>query len=354
MASSVRRSVTITSLSRHFRETPHRHLKTLLVSSADVDEDGDRLALSSHRAEVRRRVEAVRFELGARHGVPLVSCTAHSTFCDGDEVERAIDLARRSGATGRVVGAGSRAAIDLARIVAALVGATETVVVPVTAGAVAASAGTWALTFSEEEGILRGASVADAIVARDDAAAAAFNGPASVRDAAHAALTLLTDASVLSNDDDAASIVVGVAGALREGRDDDGALTEVLARAGESSPRGRRGAPLALACGLLPPFFPHVNLLTFLASLLPAVCEVRASNAMAREVSELLTTTGGPSPPSLAAMVRGTTHPDVATMIDRVEDNLASPLWNSGEYRAAWEDEERGVLEEILHRSLNR
>lgn len=85
---------------------------------------------------------------------------------------------------------------------------------------------------------------------------------------------------------------------------------------------------------------------------------------VAKQVQELLLSQSALLPPSLASMTEATTHqPDVSTMMKHIDTNLVSPLHHDnddaddaggGGGGILWEDERSDILEEILHRSLNR
>jgi hypothetical protein len=134
----------------------------------------------------------------------------------------------------------------------------------------------------------------------------------------------------------------------------------------------RRSAPISIASALLPPFFPHGNILTYIASMLPGLCatisEYRDSTVQSYDSNNYILlehaasrlTEGGNSwkdtiewanristyhnIPTMASLAEGA--PATSTLLDRMESNQL--LLN------VTDSEDIDYLGEILQRSLNR
>lgn len=131
----------------------------------------------------------------------------------------------------------------------------------------------------------------------------------------------------------------------------------------------RRSAPISIASALLPPFFPHGNILTYIASMLPGLCAtiaehhtrqsctgnkyVELENAASRltagkslkqlaEWADQISTAY--EIPSMATLAEGA--PATSTLLDRMDSNHA--LLNVAD------SEDIDYLSEIIQRSLDR
>ena len=130
-----------------------------------------------------------------------------------------------------------------------------------------------------------------------------------------------------------------------------------LLRYGDSTDR-RRSISMALVSSLLPRYFPHGHALTFMASLLPGLCEstvgtTSSNSSKAIQIGEQeihdfrqwsAQITNGVDVPKLVAMAEGT--PDVSTLMRKVDGNSA--LLGCEEIGGY------DLVEDVLHRSLNR
>lgn len=133
----------------------------------------------------------------------------------------------------------------------------------------------------------------------------------------------------------------------------------------------RRSAPISIASALLPPFFPHGNILTYIASMLPGLCatisEYRDSTFQSYDSNNYVELENAASRltegkswkdmtewanqictyhdiPSMASLAEGA--PATSTLLDRMDSNQL--LLN------VTDSEDIDYLGEILQRSLNR
>ncbi len=132
----------------------------------------------------------------------------------------------------------------------------------------------------------------------------------------------------------------------------------------------RRSAPISIASALLPPFFPHGNILTYIASMLPGLCatiDYHDSTFLSRDNDNCLEQMNAASRltegkywndltewaneistfyeiPSMASLAEGA--PATSTLLDRMDSNQV--LLN------VTDSEDIDYLGEILQRSLNR
>jgi hypothetical protein len=132
----------------------------------------------------------------------------------------------------------------------------------------------------------------------------------------------------------------------------------------------RRSAPISIASALLPPFFPHGNILTYVASMLPGLCATidyhdstfqnRDNNNCLEQLNAASRLTEGKywndltewaneistfyEIPSMASLAEGA--PATSTLLDRMDSNQV--LLN------VTDSEDIDYLGEILQRSLNR
>mmetsp|Transcript_60911 Transcript_60911/g.180349 ORF Transcript_60911/g.180349 Transcript_60911/m.180349 type:complete len:340 (-) Transcript_60911:25-1044(-) len=336
-------------------------------------------------------------------GLRTVQGSVTSAYPTWHDVEVCVELARRSGAKA-VLGVGAGSAIDLAKTVSSILnhhGKVDLVLAPATLGASMASMNAHSLLLSQEEEALlppefassrsrNGFSSADATVVLDGGAMAVPNlntssprkSVATVVDAACASLAICLDAAHgLPADDEHISnlIVITMENSLaalsyngkchdkKEAEMANGHAISAAVHAGQllSSASGssgtRRSIPLALASSLLPRYFPHGHILTFFASMMPALCKTLSSDTAAKgalqAVSALVTggnnieelidwadrTCSEAKIPCMASLAEGT--PDVSSMMGKLDANGA--LLNC-------EDARSDLVEEILHRSLSR
>lgn len=350
-------------------------------------------------------VNQANFVASKELGLRTVQGTVSSAYPTWRDVEICVELARRSGATS-VLGVGAGSAIDLAKTVSSILSQqheVELILAPATLGAAMASMNSQSLLLSQEEEALLPAefasaasrdgslfSVADATVALDGDAMAIPNlnessprgSAATVVDAAFASFAICVDAAHgLRADDEHIKNLIDVTlenSLAAASFSVDGANNDefVLAKnhaisatvhAGQllslASGRSghRRSIPIALASSLLPRYFPHGHIMTFFASMAPALCKTLSSDTAAGSglVEVAKSVTGGDSIgelvdwadkacndariPSMASLAEGT--PDVSSMMGRVDANGA--LLNC-------EDAHFDLLEGVLHRSLCR
>ena len=281
--------------------------------------------------------QKAQFILGMELGLRTVSSTVASAFPTLQQVENGMTLAKRTGAT-TILGVGSGAAMDLSKALVDKHNARG-ILVPATYGAILASTSSHALLLdtNEEALVIQQRQGQDSskqettVVIETDALANVHE-----RDAAWACLSIGMDA-LYTNPDFESSIQV-IQHSLRA-LEDSTYLPEALASAGAALSFGSddsvRSAPLALAASLIPPCFPHVSMLTLMASLAPGILKV----------SNIDTQLPTKSIPSLALLAMDSAEISIPTLMSHVRSNQA--LWNC-------KDVEDHVLEEILKYSLNR
>lgn len=338
-------------------------------------------------------------------GLRTVQGTVSSAYPMWHDVEICVELARRSGSTA-VLGVGAGSAIDLAKTVSSVLSqhhSVELVLVPATLGAAMASMNAHSLLLSQEEEALLPAEFASS-VSRDGSsfspvnATVALDGDtmaipylkqssprssaATVADAAFASLAICIDAAhgLPANDEHISNLIAitaensfaAISGNALYSSSEEKMLTtnhaiSATVHAGQllsfasGLGGGNRSIPIALASSLLPRYFPHGHILTFFASMTPALCKTLSSNDAAgnalRTIAKSVTCSNNITDlidwvdkacsdaeiPSLATLAEGT--PDVSSMMGRLDANGA--LLNC-------EDARFDFLEEILHRSLSR
>ena len=415
----------------HFRNTNTSRCKSLFITStAPVagsftnSESEAEMNMNPYQVKIKQQVEKTKFHIGLQHNIPLIQSTITPAYPTQETIESTIDLAKRSGATSRIIAVGSRGAIDLAKAVTlALNGdnvdgdkstpiVEEMILIPSTLGAVMACTMTDTLVYNmHEEGLclpsgLKSSYISDSnpfafqntskvIIAPENSV---FNSniitfesngdiisqlkeqkqplPPTIDDAAYAVLTLCVDTAVSlslsssspNNEALLKNATQNAISALKTEVEDEESklqkqiyITNALILAGQifnltnfenfkkhdsNHTLARRSVPLALASALLPTYYPNVNLLTFLATLLPGLCDVYHSQKTIPVISMINKSLSKITPPSLASQMESRHPPDLQTMLDKIDGNLI--LWDH------YEDESEEILEEILHRSLNR
>lgn len=330
-------------------------LRKLLQSKHEVLNKAPVLVVSSavpsdytSVAAVDTACRKVQFYTGMELGLRTVESNVTSVFPTVNHVHSTLELMKRMGAT-NIIGVGSGAAMDLTK---ALMNKTseegvEGILVPSTYGAILAATSSHPLLLDTREEALivpehgnksdGGGNKNDGnmtVVIEMDSLADAYGN-----DAAFACYALGIDASYRGQQEHADNLVLLAKQAL----EDDSKLPEALVQAGRATSFGIygtsvRSSPLALAASLIPPSFPNVPILTFMASLLPGTCQV-LHNAPFNETENSV-------PPSLASLMA---HADgaqsVSSLMSHVKANQA--LWKCIDI-----PDDR--LEAILHYSLNR
>jgi len=358
-------------------------------------------------------------------GLRTVNCSVSSAYPTRDDVQRGIDLAKRTGAT-TVIGVGARAAVDCAKGVAAALGSSsdsssvDLILAPATLGStMSAMSSTPLILSTAEEALLPPylacASDRKSITPADFAPVKAtvcldgesmgfmdsgviggnpkeISALATPIDAVLASLVVcvesslvLADQTVSSGGDEleamhnlmegARSNALATIDAYRN-RDDGTAegsdaqnvarlhAAAAVAHAGQLLRYGdrvdrKRSISVALIASLLPRYFPHGHALTFMASLLPGLCEScslttkGAGSGKPIRIGEQTIDdfaawseeiTAGMDIPKLVNMAEGT--PDVDSMMERVDANAALVGCDEiGGY---------DLIEAVLHRSLNK
>jgi len=378
---------------------------------AFTDEDDNQLSNLVHSSIFAMTVEA---------GMRNVQSNIIAAYPTVKAVQESLELARRAGAQ-LVIGIGSGAAIDLAKAVAAINpdNAMEIILSPATLGASMASTSDDSLILStEEEALLPLSSALDKkliyrkvpttiLVDENDIVVAAAQNSSTLQNkvvnhhhqplthGAIASLTIALDSALyLSETNDSGHLlkeynyivhhtIQHAIGALHEqqnySNDSENPSKsrklhainatlhsgKLLNLGNHKDSTRRRSAPISIASSLLPPFFPHGNILTFMASMLPGMCETIANlpcstkNEVLEKIASQLTGKDEKSLyhlaewaneivienkiPSMASLAEGA--PAISTLLDRMDCNHA--LLNN-------DSEDLNYLSEILQRSLNR
>lgn len=451
------------SLAQHLRSSQTSKCKSLFISSTPPVLSNDEEIRTTYQLLIQHQIEKTKFQIGMQHNIPIIQSNITSAFPTQETISSTVDLAKRSGATGRIFGVGSRGAIDLAKAVTmalnydnsrenngvtrrntAVDGANtgcspvvqELVLIPKTLGATLASTMLDPLIYHvNEQGLcppsgldnnISFPSLLDSessslstktIVAPENATLNSdvifcdgkedtknikqqqqqhMASPPSLEDAAFAVLAFCVDTAMALNGTDeldgALPLLNSAIGNalsslenLNGGAEMDQILdvrllekqkciTSALLQTGEllnvcaNKPRERkrRNIPLAVASALIPPYYPRVNLLTFVATLYPALCQtysafmdssqslqLKHNNGMDVLLdinpslhSTLKSSTISSLSPSLASKMETRTQPDLQAMLETIDRNLF--LWES------FVDEDSEILKKILHRSLSR
>ena len=401
-----------------------------LIISSDLPSDEQQKpnpppAVKSFRQSISDHCNRAGFTASMELGLRTVNCSVSSAYPTRDDVQRGIDLAKRTGAT-TVIGVGAGAAVDCAKGVAAALGSSsdsssvDLILAPATLGStMSAMSSTPLILSTAEEALLPPylacASDRKSITPADFAPVKAtvcldgesmgsmdngviggspkeMSALATPIDAALASLVvcvesslLLADQTVSSGGDEleamhnlmegARSNALATIDAYRN-RDDgiaEGSDVQNVARlhaaaavahAGQLLRYGdrvdrKRSISVALISSLLPRYFPHGHALTFMASLLPGLCEScsltnkGAGSGKPIRIGEQTIDdfaawseeiTAGMDIPKLVNMAEGT--PDVDSMMERVDANAALVGCDEiGGY---------DLIEAVLHRSLNK
>lgn len=421
------------SLLQHLRNSQTSKCKSLLITSTPPQQF--RNNLSSYQTQINQKVEKTKFEIGMQHNIPIISSTIASAYPTSEAIASTIELAKRSGATSRIMGIGSRAAIDLAKSVTMALNSRESnveevILIPTTVGGVMASAMEDVLVYHvQEEGLCLPSGLMSPLFPTSGGLTTSFNtkktviapgntklnsdiimknslekkdeekmkGDAhkqqqaspSMQEASHAILAICIDAAIslhttaksenrnttlvatiqeLLEDTILNAILVLNPSQINADTNDrcllaqQQFLTKALLQSGLllnytkklfENDQIKRPVSLAISSALLPPYFPQVNMLTLISSLVPAMSKVYSSS----DYSEaqlyldpihkfLFSKQNKLDPPSLASMMETRSQPNIETMLDSINSNLI--LWDH------YQDEQESTLEEVLQNSLNR
>jgi len=423
------------SLLQHLRNNQTSKCKSLLITSTPPPQFLDNL--SNYQKQINQNIEKTKFQIGIQQNIPTISSSIASAYPTSDAIMSTIELAKRGGATERIIGVGSRAAIDLAKSVTMALNSSdnnvgELVLVPSTLGGVMASTMEDVLVYHvHEEGLCLPSGLQNPLFPVSGGDTAAMTTKKTIiapgntnlnsdivmlnyldeedivkksnteqqhqqsspfmQEVAHAILAISIDISVAlcttststpNNSIAANSInetledtILNAISVLQSTNDctednDNSPLLKqqmiikallqiglILNHTQQLFEKNqiKRPASLAMASALLPPYFPQVNILTFLSSLTPAMSQIYTSSEYPKAKPYLdiihnhLFSTGSNRlipPPSLASMMETRSQPNVETMLDSIHSNLI--LWDN------YKDEKESILEEILHKSLNR
>lgn len=445
------------SLLHHLRRPQTSKCKSLLITSTAPILDNSRIGnhdvddsfLTPYQKQIKHQIEKTKFHIGIQHNIPVIQSTITSAYPTQDAILATVELAKRSGATGRIIGVGSRGAVDLAKAVTLALNndsesddikennvVQETLLIPTTLGAVMASTMNDCLVYNvHEEGLCppsglnlpifsssqihassRSAKTAvipknkklNSDIVVDDAGTEnegqnknytkenigkKSSNPEkhkkgieqqqspTLQDAAFATLAICIDTAVALNNstssgeddlkykkllqDATSNCISALTNPLvgeKEAMDKNLlqqqlSVINALVQAGKllnlqiDSVNQRRSTPLAIASALIPPYCPGVNLLTFMASLLPGMSQVYSESdsdiEIIQRVQRLLEMENNvSSPPLLSSQLETKNSPDIQSMLETIDGNLI--LWEN------YSDETEDILEEILHNSFNR
>jgi hypothetical protein len=291
MAASVTKTLLTPSGISSFRRflEAQRHVlmqSPILVIASEPAESQPHLSMVSESCQL------VQFTLAQQMGFRTVPSTISSAFPTMQDLEQRCELIRRTGASS-VVAVGSGAAMDLAKALPYLggeKGLEHIILVPSTYAAVLASGSSHSLFLDSVEETL-------VPIPKDDETTTTTNCTTTIApldskyiapvDSSHvlyASLALILDACYRKSDN---PHLPGLLQKVSDLLDDDSSndeneklshdkAMELLYESGRlvSYGLGRedRSTPIALAASLIPQLFPHVHVLTFLASLLPGLC----------------------------------------------------------------------------------
>jgi hypothetical protein len=243
---------------------------------------------------VSQACQHVQFTLGQKMGMRVVPSTVSSAFPTLHDLELRLELARRTGASS-VVAVGSGAAVDLAKALSHEHDWDNVILVPATHAAVMACASSHSLFLDPiEEALIPlptnintntsvNTNITNTVVATLEEKLMA---PVDTSHVVYASLAIALDAMYRQNHNPLALQVFQKASAALNADAADPshqALThesamELLYQSGSllSYGLGRedRSTPMALASSLIPRIFPHVHMVSFLASMVPGLCRV--------------------------------------------------------------------------------
>lgn len=330
-----------------------RKAPVLLVSSATPEH-----AASPHASipQVDTACRKLKFFTGIEMGLLTVDSHVTSVFPTVENVASTLEIMQRTGASS-VIGVGSGAAMDLTKAVLKERRNDENshgVLVPSTYGALVASTSQLPLLLDTRE---------EALIVPNDKTSK------ETQQEYKNEFTIITEMDTLADihqkDVTCACLAIAVDAIYRSQTTNNSSSNELamdlldhaLGATKEEFPllfldAGRRldfgvgvtgssarSSPLALAASLIPPSFPNVNILTFMASLLPGIVHTMGDGSFSYlDVDD--------AAPSLASfMVHADGAQSVTTLMSHVKSNRA--LWNCL-------DVSDDVLEEILHYSLDR
>jgi hypothetical protein len=249
---------------------------------------------------VQQAVQHVQFTIAQQLGFRTVQATVSSAFPAYDDLEQKLELARRTGALSTIVAVGSGAAMDLAKAIGSSQNDQPRVIlVPATYSAVMASRCSHSLFMDASEETLvpfRGKCNKNLVVALLEAklvAYSVFGDAKNQNDASHAiyaALSISLDAWYQTLEKtpktsinpqqmhEISALIQQLAAVVEQDRLPHNLVMDVLWQAGGLISYGledsNRSSPLALGASLLSPLFPQISLVTFIAGLLPGLCQL--------------------------------------------------------------------------------
>lgn len=390
------------------------------TSSASASASSDNISasnkplLSSYRTSLENEIDKTKFQIGIQHSIPIIECQNNpSAFPTSNDIDLAYDLCKRSGCGAQIIGVGSKSSIHLAKAVSQKVGCENLVFIPKTFGSFMASGMESALIYDvDEQGIfpysnnnnnentasekIKNTSVI--LPNKFDSLSLIIppNGLSlspSISDVIYASLAICldyhysktSDEEMNDFDDDVVKptvqncldLLVSIQNDTNNNNTFNGdnysvenqlKLADILLKSGQLLSFGtdgrKRSVPLTFGCSILPNYYPHVNFITFMASLFPGISRsyyttyrqrtTENTDSLLHKVHELANNNDyddnqilNPAP-SLASMIETTNHPSVDDMLDLIDKQ--SLLWKN----ANGVDLDENMMEEILHYSLSR
>jgi hypothetical protein len=317
---------------------------------------------------VSKACQHVQFTLSQQLGMRTVPSTVSSAFPTLHDLELRLELARRTGASS-LVAVGSGAAIDLAKALSHENDWDHVILVPATHAAVMACASTHSLFLDPiEEALIplpRTNTTVDekpmTVATLDEKLVAPIDNQSHV---VYASLAIALDAIYRQSHNPLALELFQKASAALDASPQTlthESATELLYQAGTLISYGLvdredRSTPMALASSLIPRIFPHVHVLTFLASMVPGLCRVMEGDSIhyssydasvqTRIQNVLQKSNTDDNIPQLTVLseeFKGFSIPDMA--LSHIRTNQT--LWNSL-------DVPDSVLTELLAHSLKR
>jgi len=321
------------------------------------------------------------------HNVKCITITIDAAFPTYQKVSEAMALAHRAGVGSTIIGVGSGPAMDLAKALSAELSRGDDgklILAPATLGGMyAASSPTTILLDTHEEMLLPSFGGFKAEIAYDGKYFAhtplcSFND-VSLAHVAAALLTITLDlARVIdesgANDDknksaqmlSVASTFASVLQSATITTKDKVNLSEVQQELLQAILQlnalqtNEETIPQTLVNALLPTYFPQNHIFTYIASMLPGVCETLASsNGVVNEITQSITCTHNNEQynlshwaenitkdagiPYMASMAFGT--PDIKTLTDKIDAYVTLRGGNS--------NDDLYLMSTVLERSLN-
>ena len=253
-----------------------------------------------HLSIVTDSCQTVAFTLAQQFGLRTVPSTISSAFPTMQDLEQRTELIRRTGAC-NVVAVGSGAAMDLGKALGHN-NLENIILVPSTSAAILAASTSHSLFLDSAEETLVPVPTDTTTITTTSTSTTILPlesrmiAPAETSHVLFACLSLVLDACnrrskhplLLETKEKVTKLLLE---ASPEDEFTQDQATDLLYAAGQLVSYGLndedRSTPIALASSLIPPLFPHVHILQFLASLLPGIC-ARLSEDDSIETKQIL------------------------------------------------------------------